>query len=412
MKKASIISIGNEVLSGQTSDSNSTYLSKKLLEIGVEVKSNYTVRDEVAAIVRALKLASEDAEVVLTTGGLGPTDDDLTREGLAKFLCVDLKLDNELLQRIQDFFSSRSLKMPEKNKVQAYMPAGAKAIANNLGTAPGIKAEVNDRIFVALPGVPGEMRQMFEETVLPELEKLAVDQAIVVRKLKCFGTGESNIAELLGSLMERGRNPLINCTASRGIITLHIIATAKDKAKAQQMIQKDEVMLSELLGELIYGTGEQSLADVVAEKLTQQKKTIATAESCTGGLLAKLLTDLPGASSYFMCGWVSYSNEAKVNELGVPEQLIEKYGAVSEKVAEAMAEGARKRAGADFAIGITGIAGPTGASAQKPVGLVYISLVSEGQSETKHFLFAKDRGSVRLRAAQTALNMLRRELLN
>jgi nicotinamide-nucleotide amidase len=210
--------------------------------------------------------------------------------------------------------------------------------------------------------------------------------------------------------MRRGRNPLINCTVQYGVITLHIIATAEDKGKAQRMAKKDEKTLRNILGELIYGTGEQTLAEVVGAKLAQQKKTIAIAESCTGGTLAKLLTDIPGASRYFTYGWVTYSDIAKITELGVKADLIEKDGAVSYRIAEAMAQGARKRAGADFAIGITGIAGPAGGNEQKPIGLVYISVDSDSGCETKRFIFAYDRDFIRLQAAQTALNMLRLKL--
>ncbi|MFB0525143.1 MAG: nicotinamide-nucleotide amidohydrolase family protein, partial [Phycisphaerae bacterium] len=211
-------------------------------------------------------------------------------------------------------------------------------------------------------------------------------------------------------LMQRGRNPLINCTAEHGIITLTIIATAKDKIQAQQMAEKDEKSLRNTLGELVYGTGEQSLAEVVGEKLAQQNMTIAIAESCTGGNLAKLLTDIPGASRYFTYGWITYSNDAKISELGIPADAIDKHGAVSEQVAQAMAQQARKKAGTDFAIGITGIAGPAGGTEQKPVGLVYISVDSNSGCETKRFIFSHNRKSIRLRAALTALNMLRLKL--
>ncbi len=410
MKKASIISIGNELLSGQTVSTNASYLSERLLSVGIPVVSSYTVGDDIDTIVRAFNLASTDAELVLATGGLGPTDDDLTRSALAEFLGVELQLQNELLQKIQNIFTNRNLQMSAKNKIQAYIPAGAKALANSRGTAPGIMAEVNSKLLVALPGVPSEMERMFAESVLPELQRLAGGQAVVVRKLRCFGTGESNIAELLGPLMQRGRNPLINCTAKHGVITLTINATAEDKDTARQMAEKDVKSLRDKLGELVYGTEEQTLAEVVGKKLSQQKKTIAVAESCTGGCLAKLLTDIPGASGYFTCGWVTYSNRAKTSELGVGADLIEKYGAVSEQVACAMAQGARKKARTDFAIGITGVAGPSGATEQKPVGLVYISVDSDNECETKRCLFSHDRAFIRLRAAQTALNMLRLKL--
>jgi nicotinamide-nucleotide amidase len=300
--------------------------------------------------------------------------------------------------------------MAEKNKIQAYIPAGAKALANNLGTAPGIMAESQGKLFIALPGVPAEMKRMFEESVLPELQRLPSGQAVVVKKLRCFGAGESTIAQRLGTIMQRGRNPLINCTAGSGVITLHIIATAQDKETAEQMAEKDEKLLASTLGELVYGCGEQTLAQVVGEELARQGKTIAVAESCTGGLLAKLLTDTSGASKYFTHGWVTYSNEAKTGELGVSADLIKKYGAVSEQISRAMAQGARKKVGTDFAIGITGIAGPTGGTEQKPAGLVYISVDSHEGCETRRCLFSHGRQFIRRRAAQTALNMLRLKL--
>lgn len=410
MKKASIVSIGNELLSGQTVDTNTTYLSSGLLSIGIPVVSSYTIGDDTDAIVRAFNLAATDADIVLATGGLGPTDDDLTRQGFAKFLGTELQLQNELLDKIQIFFTKRNLQMPERNKIQAYIPAGAKALANPLGTAPGIMAEVKGKLIAALPGVPSEMKQMFAESVLSELQRFAGTQAVVVRKLKCFGAGESTIAELLGPVCQRGRNPLINCTVEHGVITLHIIAAEEDKDKARQMAEKDEKSLRNKLGELVYGTGEQTLAEVVGEKLARQKMTIAVAESCTGGTLAKLLTDIPGASRYFTHGWVTYSNTAKTGELGVPADLIQKYGAVSEQVAQAMAQGVRKKAQTDFAIGITGIAGPAGGTEQKPAGLVYISVDSHSGCDTKRCRFSHDRRFIRLRAAQTALNILRLKL--
>jgi nicotinamide-nucleotide amidase len=409
MIRASIVSVGNEVLSGQTVDTNAAHLSTELLSIGVPVVSSYVVRDEIDAIVRGLELASSDADVILTTGGLGPTDDDLTRQAFAKFLGVELELRDELLERIEKFFAGRGYRMSEKNKIQAYIPKGAKALAN-IGTAPGIMAQSKGKLFFALPGVPMEMERMFEESVLPELKRFAGGQAIVVKKLKCFGAGESTIAEMLGTMMQRGRNPLINCTASSGIITLHIIATAEDKEKAEQMALKDEKFLQGKLGELVYGVGDESLAAVVGEKLTRQGKTIAVAESCTGGLLAKLLTDIPGSSKYFTYGWITYSDQAKISELGVPADLIQEYGAVSEQVAGAMAAGARNKAGTDYAISITGIAGPAGGTEQKPVGLVYIGVDSEKGIYTQRCHFSGDRRFIRLRAAQTVLNLLRLKL--
>jgi nicotinamide-nucleotide amidase len=425
MKKASIVSIGNELLSGQTIDTNAAYIGGKLLSINLPVVSSYTIGDDEDAILRAFSLACSDADVVIATGGLGPTDDDLTRQAFAKFLGVELQLQEGLLQKIRVFFASRNLQMPDNNRIQAQIPAGAEAIANNLGTAPGIMAGLDSRfpildsrpasniqyqasrLLIALPGVPSEMKPMLDESVLPLLQRFAGGQAVIVRKLKCFGAGESAIAEMLGNMMQRGRNPLINCTVEYGVVTLHIIATATDKDKARQMAENDEKTLRNILRKLVYGTGDQTLAEVVGEKLAQRGKTLAVAESCTGGTLAKLLTDIPGASRYFTYGWVTYSNQAKETELGVPADLIDKYGAVSEQVAAAMAQGACRKAGTDFAIGITGIAGPAGGSEQKPVGLVYISVDSENGCQTERYIFSHDRNFIRLRTAQTALNVLR-----
>ncbi|NQT00417.1 MAG: nicotinamide-nucleotide amidohydrolase family protein [Planctomycetes bacterium] len=430
MKKASIVSIGNELLNGQTVNTNTTYLSSELLSNGIPVVSSYTISDDVDAIVRVFNLAVADADIVLVTGGLGPTDDDLTRQAFAGYLGTELQLQAELLDRLENFFKKRNLRMPDKNKIQAYIPAGAKPIENSLGTAPGIMAEVNPvrklewgpkgrsflsngvkgKLIFALPGVPSEMKRMFAESVLSELQRFTGGQAVVVRKLRCFGAGESTIAEMLGPACRRGRNPLVNCTVESGIITLHIIASSRDKDAAREMAKKEEKTIRNMLGDLVYGAAEQRLADVVGEKLAQQGKTIAVAESCTGGTVARLLTDIPGASKYFTHGWITYSNAAKTGELGVAADLIDKYGAVSEQVAEAMAQGARKKARTDFAIGITGIAGPDGGTEQKPVGLVYISVDSDNGCDTKRCLFSHDRRSIRLRAAQTALNMLRLKL--
>ncbi len=410
MKKVSIVSVGNELLNGQTVNTNMTYLSSELLSNSIPVVSSYTISDDVDEIVRVLDLAVADADIVLVTGGLGPTDDDLTRQAFAGYLGTELQLQADLLGRLENFFTRRNLRMPEKNKIQAYIPAGAKPIENSLGTAPGIRVEVKGKLIFALPGVPSEMKRMFAESVLSELQRFAGPQAVVVRKLRCFGAGESTIAELLGATFQRGRNPLVNCTVESGIITLHIIASSEEKNTARQMAEREEKKIRNILGELVYGTAEQSLAQVVGEKLTRKEKTLAVAESCTGGVVSKLLTDIPGASKYFTHGWITYSNAAKTAELGVAADLIEKYGAVSEQVAQAMAFCARKKAQSDFAIGITGIAGPDGGTEQKPVGLVYISIDSDNGCDTKHCLFSNDRQSIRLRAAQTALNMLRLKL--
>ncbi len=407
IKKASIISIGNEVLSGRTVDTNAAYIARRLRSLSVPVVSIYVAPDEIEAIRRVLSLAAGEADVVVISGGLGPTDDDLTRQAIADFLGVELVLHEDLLAKIQAFFDKRGVVMPARNAIQAHLPAGTKPIDNATGTAPGVEAEKARAVLFALPGVPSEMERMLETSVLPRVREIARSQVIVTKRLKCFGAGESTIADMLGDAMQRGRNPLVNCTVSAGVITLEVVATSLDRSKAEEMAVEEEASLRRVLGTLVYGVEDQTLAQVVGEKLARTGKTLAVAESCTGGLLAKLITDVPGSSRYFLCGWVPYSNEAKSRQLGVPAALIETHGAVSEQVAVAMAQGARYNAAADFAVGITGIAGPEGGTEHKPVGLVYIAVSSRDSTDISRHVFPQDRSAVRLRAAQTALNLLR-----
>lgn len=371
--------------------------------------SFYTVPDQAGAIVRALKLAADDADIVVVTGGLGPTSDDLTRDAMAEFLQCELIADERILGKIEAYFARRNVQMPAGCRAQAYIPAKAEALENTAGTAPGMLAQVNDKVVIALPGVPSEMEEMFEKAVSGRLKTTieSQQQAIEIRKLKCFGAGESAIAERLGDICRRDGNPLVNFTVGDGVVTLHIVAAAEDRNRAGKLADAHEKLVREKIGELIYGRGEETLAQAAAQKLREKGKTVAAAESCTGGLLSKLLTDIAGASEYFLCGWVTYSNTAKLNELGICADIIEKYGAVSAEAASMMAKGARKKARSDFAIGITGIAGPGGGSEGKAVGLVYIAVDCDAGCETKRFIFCGQRRFIRLQAAQTALNMLR-----
>ena len=410
IKTASIVSIGNELLSGRTVDTNAAHAARQLRTVGVPVVSIYSVADEEPAIRRTLGLATAEADVVVTTGGLGPTDDDLTRQAIAGYLGVELVCREDLLGQLREFFANRGVDMPERNAIQACVPQGACAIKNPKGTAPGIRVEKDGKLLFALPGVPSEMRHMLENAVLPALRPMASGQTVVVRRLRCYGAGESTIAEMVGDAMRRGQNPLVNCTVHAGVITLEIVATADRNEEAEKMAAQQEQHLRASLGRLVYGTGDQTLAEIVGERLAREGKSVAVAESCTGGLLAKLITDIPGSSRYFACGWVTYSNDAKKRELEVPAEMIDEYGAVSEPVARAMAQGARRRAGTDYAISITGIAGPGGGNEQKPVGLAYIAVAGGESVNTSRFVFSSDRSSVRSRAAQMALNLLRLEL--
>jgi len=411
-KKAALISIGNELLNGQIYDTNSAFITQNLLQIGIPTTRIFTVGDDINAITESIAAAVSKADIVIITGGLGPTDDDLTRHALTRFLNTPLVLYEDALAKIEQFFKQRQKQMPKTNIIQAKLPAGTIPIDNRLGTAPGIFAEYQDKKIFALPGVPAEMKKMFSDFVLPNLAKdsQAAENVIKIKKLHCFGIGESALAEKLGGLMHRDRNPLINCTVSGGVITLHIIASAKTHQQAEQLIAKDENLLKNLLGDLIFGSDDQTLAAAVAEKLAAANKTIAAAESCTGGLIAKLLTDIPGASRYFMCGWVTYSNDAKIQLLGIDPKIIEKHGAVSEQTARAMALAAKQIAKTDFAIAVTGIAGPTGATPGKPVGLVYIAVAGDDFTLVQKHFFSHTRDFVRYRAALTALNIIRLKL--
>ncbi|HPD46130.1 MAG TPA: competence/damage-inducible protein A [Anaerohalosphaeraceae bacterium] len=410
MKTAAVISIGNELLTGETVDTNAPWLCAELRACGIPAVSVTAVGDDESAIIAALQHAADRADVLILTGGLGPTGDDLTRSALAAFLGSKLEFHQPLLDHIAAFFASRNLQMPDTNRLQAYLPAGTTPIPNETGTAPGILAEHRGKLIACLPGVPSEMKQMFVDHLKPHCKSLAADQHLVTRKLMCCGLGESAIAQMLGPRMDRSRNPLVNTTASAGIVTIYVVASAPDRSTAEQLADAETAAVRDTLGPAVYGRDDQTLAEVVGQMLAERGKTLAIAESCTGGLIAKLITDVPGSSRYFKCGWVTYANEAKIRDLNVPPQTIEQHGAVSEPVALAMARGAKARAAADYAIATTGIAGPTGGTSEKPVGLVYIALDTPGGPSCRRLLFPTSRRNMRLRTALAALDMLRLEL--
>ncbi len=402
-RSAGIIAIGNELLSGHTVDTNTAYLGRELLLADAQVTRHWTVPDELDAIAEALTLGTQSCDVILVTGGLGPTDDDITRQALAEFLGVDLELHEDLLVQLRQFFDARGYPMPERNEIQAYLPVGCDVLPNEMGTAPGIRATCEGVPVYVLPGVPKEMKAMFQAVVRPELLALS-GHKIVVKKLKCFGVGESALVSKLGRKMRRGRNPLINCTVDFGVITLHVIGSGATLQEAHALVEQDESYIRRTLGDLVYGESDDTFAHVIGRVLHQSKGTLAVAESCTGGLLAKMITDVPGSSGFFRQGWVTYCNESKMQQLGVSKKLLNRFGAVSEPVAEAMALGALEKSGAQHAISVTGIAGPTGGTESKPVGLVFIGTASEQGCHVKKYLLTRDRASIRLRAAQSALH--------
>ncbi len=407
-----ILSIGTELTLGQTVDTNTAWLSQRLAEIGVPVRMHLTLPDELEPIRGEIKRATATAQVVLITGGIGPTEDDLTRQALAAAMNVPLELRPEFVEQIRAFFTARNRTMPDANTVQAMFPVGAEGIANTCGTAPGIHARLDRADIFVMPGVPREMKVMYDQHVLPFLSERAGGGVILATTLHCHGAGESDIGEKIRDLMQRGRNPTVGTTAQQSIIGVRIHAHGRTRAEAQGLLDQTSAEVRRRLGPLIFGENEETLAAAVGKLLRQRKLTLSTAESCTGGLLAKMITDIPGSSAYFSNGVITYADAAKSKWLNVPADLIVAHGAVSPQVAEVMAANCRAAGDADFAISITGIAGPDGGTPQKPVGLVYIGLADRRRCEvTEHRLGeTTSRHEIRERTCFAALNRLRLRL--
>jgi nicotinamide-nucleotide amidase len=414
MTTAIILSIGDELVLGQTIDTNSAWLSQRLASIGVRILAHQTVPDDQRAIEDALTSAAR-CDALIVSGGLGPTEDDLTRQALAAVLNVPLELNQAALQTLTGWFSQLKREMAPSNRIQAMFPRGTTPIENTCGTAPGIRAELNAAgvrcdIFI-MPGVPKEMKAMFERDVLPTLRQRSGGAAIVSRTLHTFGAGESTIGERLGNLMDRRRNPSVGTTVSGGVVSVRVNAYFESQARAESELERTVAECRERLGDLVYGQDDQTLQLVVAALLKTSGKKVATAESCTGGLLATYLTDIPGSSAYFTHGWVTYANEAKADQLGVSRETLAQHGAVSEPVVREMAAGARQRAHSDAALAVSGVAGPDGGTAAKPVGMVCIALATTDGVEARTFRFPGDREFIRDRSAKMALTMLRFWLL-
>ena len=413
--KTAILSIGDELVLGQQVDTNSAWLSRQTAHLGLPVGEQIVVPDKLDAIVSQLRRLSDTAELVIATGGLGPTRDDLTRRALADVMGVALRLDDGALRKLEAFFARRQVEMAPSNRVQAMFPPGCELIDNPTGTAAGMVASLGKALFFFLPGVPSEMKTMFAQSVAGQLTQLAQGrrqgQVVCWRRLHTMGMGESQIAEVLGDMMDRQRNPLVNSTVDSDIVTLAICAKAVDQEAAAALIGPVEQQLRSRLGRVIFACDDQTLAGAVGALLQSQEVTVATAESCTGGWLAKELTDVPGASAYFRAGWVSYSNRAKESFLRVDAADIGRCGAVSEEVAGQLAHNARQLAETDYGIATTGIAGPTGGSSDKPVGLVYVALAQEAGTVVRRHVFSGDRQAVRRRTVNRALDLLRLTLI-
>ena len=409
--KAEILTIGDELLRGEIVDSNKALLAERLLQLDIETRFQSSVRDDPADMEDALRRAARRADVVLVSGGLGPTRDDLTIDVLATAFDRKLVLHEPSLAAIRDFFARMGREMAAVNAKQAWIPEGAEALPNPIGTAPGCLLVAGEVPIFCLPGVPRELARMMDEQVLPRIEARCAGRAVVrARILRTFGMGESSLEEALAGIAQDGAVTLGFRTAFPDNL-LRPLARAATVAEAEAKLDAVCAAIRERLGALVYAEGDEPLEAVAGRLLRERGMTLAVAESCTGGLLAERVTHIAGASDYFLGGVVAYANAAKQALLGVPAELLDQHGSVSEPVARAMAEGARERFGADLALATTGVSGPGGGSAEKPVGTVCIALARDGGTHAERFVFPLDRARHRSLTAQIGLDWVRRTLL-
>ena len=408
--RAEIIAIGSELVSGQSLDTNSQWLSRALGGLGIPVHFHTSLGDDLAENVAVFKVAIGRADLILTSGGLGPTQDDLTREALAAVAGVDLVEDPGSLEAIKAMFARRNRVMSERNRVQALFPEGAEPIPNAIGTAPGIALQVGKAWFACLPGVPNELKRMFDDQVVPRLRGrgLATRQ-IVHRKINLFGKGESEIEAQALDLTARGRVPEVGITASEATISFRIVAEGATEDEANRLIEPTAALIYERFSDLIVGEGSEDVVDALVRELKRTGRSIATAESCTGGLVAHMITSVPGVSQYYPGGLVTYSSEAKANLLDVPRSMLQTHGAVSPEVAAELARRVRERFRSDLGLAVTGIAGPDTDNPQHPVGLVYLGLATADEVRTRKLELGPEqpRDVIQRRAAKMAINWAR-----
>ena len=411
---ACIVAVGSEMLTPFRTDTNSLFITEGLNAIGFDVRLKAVVGDDVSELARVLDGATTWADVIVLTGGLGPTEDDITRDALARVFDVPLEMHEEVVDRIRERFAKRGRPMPEINSRQGLAPRGAALLENANGTAPGLWLERGRTAVMALPGPPREMKPMFEVAVRDRLAARSGGAGLFRRVLKITGRAESDVdaaAQPVYGQWTTGPVPITTTIlAVLGQIELHLTAAAATRAAADVALEAAVTQLQAALGVAVYSTDGRALEMVVGDLLRERGLMVAAAESCTGGLLLSRLTDVPGSSDYVERGVVCYSNKAKTELLGVAPELIDAHGAVSEPVARAMAEGIRDRAHVGVGIGITGIAGPGGGTAEKPVGTVSIAVVTDEASSVRTFQFLGGREMVKFQAAQSALNMLRLQL--
>lgn len=419
--KAEIISVGTELLLGQITNTNAQFLAEELQSLGIESYFQSTVGDNPERIHEVLSLALKRADILIFTGGLGPTPDDLTHESITSFFKENALLDKKVLKQIKNKFYLKGYKsMPPMNKKQAYKPKSAKWIQNKLGTANGIIWKVKTpstprashlATIITFPGVPSEMKHMWKNTTVPYLRKICKGNILHSQTLKFTGIGESALAEKIKRYFDQ-RNPTVAPYASLGEVKIRVTAKAKTSKQAKQLVSKTVKNILKHTNQYFYGFNEETLESLIAKKLKRKKKTIALAESCTGGYLSKRLTDIPGSSDFIKLNIITYSNQAKNKLLNVPDKILKNHGAVSSQTAALMAVGIKKLSGCDIGFSVTGIAGPSGGSIEKPVGLVYFGLAKGNKIKTQKVLFGTNssRNTIRFLATQCALNWIRKEV--
>ena len=407
-----LVNTGSELMLGRVLNKHQQWLCRRLADLGHVVTRQVAIADTGGEIQAAVREALGRADLVITTGGLGPTSDDLTRELIAEMLGKKLIENKEVLAHIENFFAKRNRPRPAKTSVETFVPEGAIVFLNQTGTAPGLAIKIESKVqwLVMLPGPPRELRPMFDDSVVPLLKREFADEIFICRTLRTTGVGESRVQEMveteLQPLVQRGLE--VGYCARPGAVDVRLTAAG---AGAGKIVRDAEAVVKKILGENIFGFDDDEIENVVVRLLTEQKRTLALAESCTGGNLAHRVTNVPGASAVFLGGVVSYANDVKEKFLGVRAETLQQHGAVSEAVAREMAEGAREKFGADFAIAVTGIAGPSGGTKEKPVGTVFVALAASAGTEVKQFLNPWDRETFKQVTAQQALEMLRRRLV-
>jgi nicotinamide-nucleotide amidase len=411
--KAEILAIGTELVSGQSLDTNSQWLSRALGDLGIPVHFHTSMGDNLDENVAVFRVAVGRADLIVTCGGLGPTQDDLTRQALADLAGVSLVEDQGSLEAIKAMFARRNREMAERNRLQALLPEGAEPLPNAIGTAPGIGMRVGRSLIACLPGVPNEMKRMFDEQVVPWLVRSGVvTRRIVHRKINLFGRGESDVEAEAFDLTARGRVPEVGITASDATISFRIVAEAETGEEAARLIGPTADLIYQRFPDLIVGEGSEDVVDALVRELARTGRTIATAESCTGGLVAHLITSIPGVSKHYPGGLITYASDAKVNLLDVSESLIKAHGAVSPEAAGEMARRVRERFRTDLGLAVTGIAGPDTDTPAHAVGLVYLGLASVDEVRTRKLELGPEqpRDVIQRRAAKQALNWARLKL--